>query len=306
MHGHTESFVLHDDTGNVAELIGQLGGRLRQHGDAGRGLGVLVVLAVGSGQLEAMTARVPEAGQADPLAHVGQVSTAQDRYRTVSAQRRQRLGRAVGQPRGVGVVDDLGQRSVEIEEHRGLPCRRQVQSLQAVGQFGHPAIPGADVDVVHVRDHGVGVATAQGPGRVDRDHQGESAGARVRHALLGRGDDGAAAWPHRQGAGRLDQRGAIGSIEAYAGVAQLRRERGVEPVVEVEQHGVHAARVDDAPTWAVPPSRPAVAAPVVRLVGDGQTDFLSNSRIESWLSMSSRATPILMPSASLSMSAPAS
>ena len=75
---------------------------------------------------------------------------------------------------------------------------------------------------------------SQGPGWVDGDHQGESAGAGVRHALFGGGDDGAAAWPRRQGAGRLDQRGAIGSTDAYAGVAQLHRERGVEPVVEVE------------------------------------------------------------------------
>ena len=48
---------------------------------------------------------------------------------------------------------------------------------------------------------------------------------------------------------------------------------------------------------------PPLAVPVVRLVGDRQTDFLSNSKIESWLSMSRRATAILIPSASSSMSA---
>ena len=98
MHGDTEPLVLHHHAWNVIELLGQFSCRLGQYRDACRCFLVLVVLIVWSSQLETMTARVPDAGQADPLPHVGQVSTGQDRHRTLGAQRRQRVGRAVRQP----------------------------------------------------------------------------------------------------------------------------------------------------------------------------------------------------------------
>ena len=158
MHGDTEPLVLHHHAWNVIELLGQFSCRLGQYRDACRCLLVLVMLIVWSSQLETMTARVPDAGQANPLPHVSQVSTGQDRHRTLGAQRRQRVGRTVRQLGGVGILDDLGERAVEIEEHRGLPFADQAQGLQPVGQLGHPPVSGADHDVGQIADHRVGAA----------------------------------------------------------------------------------------------------------------------------------------------------
>ena len=117
-----------------------------------RRLRVLVVSAVGPGQLETMTARVPDAGQADPLSDVGQITPA-DRIATghralsdVSASAAPSASRAES-----GFFDDLGERAVEVEEHRGLPFGRQAQGLQSVGQLGHPPVAGTDHDVAQVR-----------------------------------------------------------------------------------------------------------------------------------------------------------
>ena len=93
VHGDTKALVLDDNTGNRAELLAQFGGRLFQHRD-GRSRGVvLMVCSVGSGQLETVTAGVPDTGQTDAPSHVGKVPAGQHRDRTTRGQLVQCLAR---------------------------------------------------------------------------------------------------------------------------------------------------------------------------------------------------------------------
>ncbi|CKV15145.1 Uncharacterised protein [Mycobacterium tuberculosis] len=75
-----------------------------------------------------MAAGIPDAGQTHPLCHVGQVAATEHRDRTARGQLLQCLQGTGGEPGRVGILDNVGQRAVEVEEHRGLP------GDQAVGQ----------------------------------------------------------------------------------------------------------------------------------------------------------------------------
>ena len=301
VHSDAESLVLQGDTGNRPELVAQLGRRLFQHRYGRRRLVVLVVCPVGRGQLESVAAGVPDAGQPDALGHVGQVAPGQYRDRTPRRQLLQRVRRARGGHGRVGIVDDVRQRAVEVEEHRRLPGGETVgeaERLQCVGQLGHAAVARSARRPrrgrrprrrrrVRAARPGVGRVF---PGR-QADHQGESAVASRRDTARVIGDDDAPPCRRLQPTGRLSQgsRGdrAVESRGADADFLQLPGEwRGCDGYrrMQVEQHGVMAARVDgegsnvgttnhptvvDAACLAVsaPPGSPRTAAAAQRSFG---------------------------------------
>ena len=102
------------------------GGRLLEHRYGGRGGVVLVVCSVGCGQLETVAAGIPDAGQADAPGHVGEVTAGQHRDRTTRRQLPQCLGPRPGRAWRYRVIDDVGQRAVEVEEQR-RPFGRRVR-----------------------------------------------------------------------------------------------------------------------------------------------------------------------------------
>src|ERR1700744_2797333 len=67
VHGNPEAFVLHHNSGNGPELVAQRPGGLLEHRD-GRGRGVILMMrAVGRGELETVATRIPEAGPANTI-----------------------------------------------------------------------------------------------------------------------------------------------------------------------------------------------------------------------------------------------
>ncbi len=172
VHRDGEALVLDPHAGKRGKAVAQLGGCALEDRDERGGLLVAVIRAVRSRQFEPVAARVPEAGDADPVADVGEVATTQDGHRTHPGDVLQRLGGAVDQPGRVGIRDDGGQRPVVVQEQHRLPGAGDADQLavggQRVREFRDPPVPGADGDVGQLGEHDVGTAAGElvgGPGR---------------------------------------------------------------------------------------------------------------------------------------------
>ena len=235
VHRDREPLVLHHDSGDV-ECLGELGrGPLQHRHRRRRGL-VLVMAAVRADHLEPVAARVPQAGNADAAVDVGEIAAGEDGDRVKRGQRLQRLVSARDQGGRGGVVDDLRQGAVEVEEqHR--PSRRdhtgqQAERQQGVGQLRHPAVDGADGDVGELADHDVGAALQQplpfGAAAVHADDQTEPAGTARGHPRLGVLDDDAAAGPDTESSRGFQQCRGI----RLAGQPEFLGDHPVDPDLE--------------------------------------------------------------------------
>ena len=118
VHRDGVPLVFHPDPGDRFESSGQFGGRTLElwHG-LGRGL-VAVVAAVRARHLEAVAARVPQSGDADPITDVIEAASGQDRDGIERGERCQRLLGAGHQGGRFRIVDDPRQGPVEVEEDR--------------------------------------------------------------------------------------------------------------------------------------------------------------------------------------------
>ena len=150
-------------------------------------------------------------GRPTRSAHVGEVTAGQHRDWTTRGQLPQCLARARGERGRVRIIDDVGQRAVEVEEQRrpsGGEAVDQAERLQRVGQLGHPLVARAHGDVAQIGDNRIGAAVAQRiavSGPVDTDHQSEPRVARgLDDCGVGRDDD-ASARSRRQPVGQLGQ-----------------------------------------------------------------------------------------------------
>ncbi len=167
---------------------------MRQGGDDAGGGGILVVAAIRCDQFEAVAAREPQSVDVDPVADIGQVAAADHRYRALCCQRSQRFGGTVDQCCGVRVLDDVGQRAVEVEEHHGSPGRHQffqlAVDLQGIGDGRHGGVTASHRDLSEVGNHGVGSAGQQFVGvsvPVETNNEAESAVTAGPSHRLGRG-----------------------------------------------------------------------------------------------------------------------
>ena len=132
-----------------------------------------------------------------------------------------------------GLVDDVRERAVEVEEQRRAARRDHACDLaeraQRVGKRRHPPVDGPHGHVGELADHHVGTAPQQIvaalPGAIDADHQPEAAGPARGHPGLGVLDDHATAGPRAQPAGGLEQHRGIG----LSGQSQLLGGDTVDP-----------------------------------------------------------------------------
>ena len=160
VHGDGIPLVLHCHPGNRGKLTGELlGGIFKNRNRLGGSL-IAVMDAVWPHHLEAMATGVPQPGNAHPGLHVGQVATGEHRNRIPRCQLPQRLLCAGHRDGRGGVVDDLRQRAVEVEEER-RPTRCQhagdlAEGQQGVGQPRHRPIDGAQGDLGQIADNRVG------------------------------------------------------------------------------------------------------------------------------------------------------
>ena len=247
MDGDRETFVLHHRPRDIAEGIGEFAGRPRQDIDGARGDGVLVVRAVGREQLEAVAARVPQAVDVHPVAYVAQVATADDPDGALRGERAQRVGAALDEGRGVGLVDDLRQRAVEVEEHRGPTAGHQLLELAVdllgVGDGRHGGAAGAHRDPGQIGHHGVGAAGQHLLGvPVEFEPDDEAEAPALAGGDIGRvaAEDGAPNGPGAQALRGVDQGGRI----EVPGALDHQADQVFEPGRPQGLGAVAAGRVD--------------------------------------------------------------
>ena len=126
VHGHRIALVLDVCSRDVLQFVAQCVRCTFQYGyRGGRGI-VVVVTAVRSDELEAMTAGVPEARQADPVPDVCEIAPTQYRDRALRRQVLQDLGRA---------VDERGR--IRIRRRSPTECRRSPDTRTAACHRPH-------------------------------------------------------------------------------------------------------------------------------------------------------------------------
>ena len=108
----------------MLERIVQFGRCTLQDGYRGGRRVVVMMTSVGSDQLEAMAAGVPDSGYADPVPDICEIAAAQDGHRAMRRQVLQRLCRTVDEPGRVGIRDDLRQGAIEVEAYKRLSAPR--------------------------------------------------------------------------------------------------------------------------------------------------------------------------------------
>ena len=140
VHRDGKTLVLDAHSRNLGQGSAQFGGGALEDRYENRGRVVAVMRAVRPRQLEAVAARVPEAGYADPAADIREVTTAQDGHRAHLGDEFQRLGGTVDEPGRTGIRDDGGQRSVVVQEQHRLACAGDADQL-TVGLHAHSGAP---------------------------------------------------------------------------------------------------------------------------------------------------------------------
>ena len=173
--------------------------------------------AIRPDQLEAVAARIPDAGQANALSDVGQVAAAQYGDGALRCQLLQSLGGTVDKNGRIRIRDDFGQGAVEVEAHDRPPTvhdRAQLTiGLQCVRQLRHALVAGAHLYLGEVGNHHVGavleeVVGMSGP--VDANDECEPAVAACLDSGLGVLDDHGPLRGRAQSAGGLHQDGWVG------------------------------------------------------------------------------------------------
>ena len=106
VHRDGEALVLDANPCDLGQAPAQLAGGLLEDRYEHRGRVVAVVGAVRCRQLEAVAARVPDAGRADPGTDVGEVAAAQDGHGAHLGDEFERLGGAVDEAGRSRVGDD--------------------------------------------------------------------------------------------------------------------------------------------------------------------------------------------------------
>ena len=217
-------------------MFGQFIRRAPEHVDGLRGSLVAVIGPIGGDHLEAVTAGVPQASYADPGSDIGQIAPRQHPHRVTGSQRSQCFGRPVHQGGLIGLVDDLRQRAVEVEE-QCRPVRTQhpdqlVERCERVGQGGHPPVDVPHRDFGQVADNCVGPTRGEFgacvAGAIHTDDQSETTGAGGGDTGLGILHDDRACGPHTESACRLDQHCRI----RFARQRKFRGHDTVHPNVE--------------------------------------------------------------------------
>ena len=259
VHRHGEPLVLDQHAvDTVQSLVQRSDGALQKIDGLEPGL-VLVVGAVRGHQFEAVAAGVPQSGHSDALPDVGQAAAADHGDGAVCSQLGQCLVRAGQQRCGVRIGDDVGNRSVEVQEHHrsasfGQRCDVGV-GLEGVRQVRYPLMAVAHRQGHQITDHDVGAAAAQFVGvavTVHSDDQTEATVASSGDARRGVVDDDAASRTDRQTVSRVVQDALQGAgpggrpcqrfprgRSVHADREQIRESGGVEDAGAVAARGEH-------------------------------------------------------------------
>ncbi|KAF0958719.1 hypothetical protein MLGJGCBP_08152 [Rhodococcus sp. T7] len=160
-----EPLAFDEYTRNVLQTLHQDRGHPVEDGNGGECAGILVFLACGPGEFETVASRVPDPQYADPLPDIGEVTSADHGDGAFGGQSGQCGGHSLDEDRGGRIGHDLGQCAVEVEKDRwsayAQECGELVTGRHRVGDFGEPAIAGAELDLGRVLDHHVGAPAPQ-------------------------------------------------------------------------------------------------------------------------------------------------
>ena len=217
VHRDCVPLVFHRHSNISTKMFGELGCGALEYRNSLRGSLIAVICPVRAENLEAVTARVPQARNADPIDDVGEIAAGQHRHRVERREGAQGLGGPVHQGGGPGLVDDRRQGAIEVEEERGpARCHHCVDvsgACQCVWQAGHPAVDGVDRDLRRVTHYRVGPTRRKRGGQAprrrghggDADDEAEPGRARGGDTGFGSGDDDGAARARAEAARGLDQ-----------------------------------------------------------------------------------------------------
>jgi len=150
MNGDGETLGFHQNAGHVGQAVPEGDGDPPEVGHRTIGGLVPVVRAVRTHELEAVVTRVPEAGHADPCLQVGHIAAADHADRAVSGEPGEFVRRAVDEGGRTGIVHEVGEGAVEVQEH-GVAAGAQhggrlVPGCQRVRDLRQPAVVGARFD----------------------------------------------------------------------------------------------------------------------------------------------------------------
>ena len=217
VHRDCIPLVFHRHSNIGTKMFGELSCGALEYRNGLRGSLITVICPVRAENLEAVTARVPQARNADPIDDVGEIAAGQHRHRVERGERAQRLGGPIHQGGGPGLVDDRRQGAIEVEEERGpAHCQHSVDvsgASQCVWQAGHPAVDVVDRHPRRLTDYRVGSTRRKRGGQAprlrglggDADDEAEPGRARGGDTGFGSGDDDGAARARAEAARGLGQ-----------------------------------------------------------------------------------------------------